>query len=114
MDIYKVIQNNKNVPFVKRIINKAEVKLSHALYKKRWIVYVEPLNMAIKKNNFIDLGSKEEALSFVETYKSYWDKKTPDEMNQKQYEEWRNSPPGRSYTVSVDDGTKYKITVEPK
>ena len=112
--IYKIIQNNKNVPFIKKIINKKEVTLSHALQTGRWIVYVKPLDLAIKKNNFIESGSEQDALDFIGNYKMYWEPKKPEEMNQEQYEEWRRSPAGRSYTVAIDDGTKYKITVEPK
>ncbi len=103
-EIYRIIENNKDVPFVSKIRNKTFTgTLTISPYKDKFIVHSLPLSQAIKKNDFIEFGNEEEAKFFVDNYKTYWDEKGPDSMNQKQFEDWRTTKPVKfKYSGTVE------------
>lgn len=91
MDIYRVIENNKTVPFVQKIKNKVfRSKLVVSQHQDIFIVYPGSLSKALKENNYVDFPTKEDADWFVANYQDFYKEKPPDEMNQRQFESWRS------------------------
>jgi len=89
-EMYRIIENNKNVPFVKKIIKGIlDQVLSVSEKDGMFIVYAGSLDQALKDNDFIEFNSKEAADWFIANYKEYGKEKPPEEMNQKQFNEWR-------------------------
>jgi len=103
-EIYRIIENNKNVPFIKKIIKGIlDQNLSVSEKNGMFIVYPGQLKEALKNNDFIEFNSKEAADWFIANYREYNKEKIPEEMNQEQFEEWRTKK-----TVKF----KYSGTVE--
>ena len=112
-DLYRIIQNNKNVPFIKKIIDKTQdKKLSISTKDGKIIVYTGSLDQSFKENDFIEFAIKEDAQWFIDNYKEYNKERTPDEMNQQQFEKWRTTKPVKfKYEGTIKNG-KYSGTVE--
>ena len=123
LQISKIIENNKNVPFVKEIINKKfKSNLIYSQHKGKDIILPGNMNynLAIKKNNYMEFESKSDADFFISKYMIYHQTIPVDEMNQAQYEQWRQSPEGRKYTITIQESNvskdveKYTAIVEQK
>lgn len=99
--IIKIIEQNKNVPFVDRIINKDKYptikegdydvthKMAWGESEGKYYVFptvemiggklvdlgaagIDPLKHALDSNNFISFDNAQDADSFSKNYKSYW------------------------------------------
>ena len=121
--IYRIVQNNKNVPFVKEIINKKfKSNLIYAQHKGKDIILPGNMNrnQALRKNNYMEFESKSDADFFISKYMIYHQSIPVDEMNQAQYDQWRQSPEGRKYTITIQESNvskdveKYTAIVEQK
>jgi len=112
-DLYQIIENNKNVSFVKKIISKVfHHKLFVSEHNEKFIVHPGSIYLALKKNNFVEFDSQADAEWFVSNYKKYHEERAPTEMNQKQFEQWREKKRAKWKYVGRISGGKFWGIVE--
>jgi hypothetical protein len=86
-DLNRIVQNNKNVSFIKGIMNGIyNRKLLIGEYDGDVIVYTGSYNEAVRKNDYIEFSSNDDAQWFVDNYKDYGKEKTMEEMSQREFE----------------------------
>ena len=86
-DVYRIIENNKDVPFVNKIIKKRfRDSLNLSKYRGKFVVHPSSLSMAVDRNNFVEFSSSDAANYFIDHYKSYHDPVPVEQMNQQQFE----------------------------
>ena len=108
-----IIDNNTVVDFIRKIKKKVfNGKLVVSKYKGDYIVCPFPIERALKKNDYIIMDSQEEANLFVNNYKDYYKETSPDEMTQKQFEEWRTSKAAQFRFAGQVKGGRFLGTIE--